>query len=287
MEVEGLSVLLRSPLTILFCIATVLTHGQTFEHKGKIDTTINPAGTHCLTLAPMPLRGTSCDGNAVALTVQLLTKRFDQVWGRNSPEIVYLGLLSANRELFAGGITIQTPQNSRMFVPVTRPGPNGLPRPCNEWEHRITMTRNQFLWIANATSVQVAGANSDAVSFSPDHLQALRDLASRMEPEESVVKPPDPEVFSFEGDLQQGLVYVATLEYRNDGAGWWPVAPTLRFPAHHAGRLEWLNLTEFPELSASNPSRHNVIFLVTERKVVRMEPNRWNTTIQCKILKLR
>ncbi len=123
-----------------------------------------------------------------------------------------MGLLFANRELFADGIFIQTPQNRRLFPSVTRPGPAGLPRTCNEWEHRITLTRNQFLWIANATSVQADGANSDPITLSADHLQALRDLASRMEPEEDVVKPPDPEVFSFEGDLQPGLVYLAKLE---------------------------------------------------------------------------
>jgi hypothetical protein len=49
--------------------------------------------------------------------------------------------------------------------------------------------RNQFRWIANAASVQADGANSDPISLSSNHLEALRDLASRMEPEESVVKP--------------------------------------------------------------------------------------------------
>ncbi len=265
----------------------MLTQGQTFEHTGKIETTINPAGTHTVTLAPMPLRGVACDRNSVALTAELITRQFDMLWERYSSEVIYLGFLSANRELFAGGVTIETPQNRRLFPSITRAGPNGLPRPCSEWEHRITLTRNQFLWIANAANVHAGGANSDPISLSPDHLQALRDLASRMEPEQSVVKPPDPEVFSFEGDLQQGLVYLAKLEYRHDGVGWWPVDPPLRFPPHHAMRLEWLNLADFPQLSAKARSPREVVFLVVERKVVSMAPNRWNTTIHCKILKVR
>jgi hypothetical protein len=264
-----------------------VSHGQTFEHTGKIDTLINPAGTHSVMLAPMPLRGPSCDGNSVALTAQLLTRRFNQVWGRNGPEIVYLGFLSANRELFAGGVTIETPRTRRQFASVARPGANGLPRPCSAWESQITLTRDEFLWIANASSVQAHGANSDPVLLSADHLRALRDLASRMEPEESVVRPPDPEVFPFEGDLQQGLVYSATLEYRNDGQGWRPIEPGLRIPLHHAVRLEWLNLRDFPELSAKQRARREVVFLVSARTVSNAGPNRWNTTIQCKVLKVR
>jgi hypothetical protein len=272
---------------VLSGIAAVPALGQEFHHSGKIDTTINPAGTHSVVLAPMPLRGATCDQNSVGLTVQLITRQFNQVWGRNSPEVIYLGLLSANREMFADGITLQTPQNRKQFAVITRPGPQALPRPCNQWEHRITLTRNQFLWIANAASVQADGANSGPVAFSRDHLEALRDVADRMEPEESVVKPPDPEVFAFEGDLQPGLVYSAALQYRADGAGWWPADPPLRIPAHHAMRLEWLNLADYPELAAKTSPRREFVFLVVDRKVRAMAPDRWNTTIQCKILKVR
>jgi hypothetical protein len=74
---------------------------------------------------------------------------------------------------------------------------------------------------------------------------------------------------------------------RDDGIGWRPVDPPLRFPIHHAIRLEWQNLAEFPDLSPKKPSRREVVFLVVERKVVPMPPNRWNTTIRCKILKVR
>ena len=278
--------LLASCVTLAGVFTPMSAQTPTSEQSAKIETLINPAGTHTVVLSAMPIRGEACQPNAVALTAKLITRHYSHLWARNSPEAVHLGFLSPNRELFAGGINIETPHNRREFPVSTVPGRQL--HPCTEWEHRIILTRNQFLWIASAPMVTASGANSDAVSLSDEHMKALRDLASRMEPEESVVNPPDPDVFSFEGELLPGLVYQTKLKFRDDGVGWWPTEPSLRIPLHHALRLEWVNVSEFPQLSvAKNPMPHEVIFLVVDRKVIAMGPNRWNTTIQCKALKVK
>jgi hypothetical protein len=61
----------------------------------------------------------------------------------------------------------------------------------------------------------------------------------------------------------------------------------LRLPFHHAARIEWMNLGEFPQLrKAKNVDcKRRIVFKVIARETTKVVgPYRWNTTYQCRII---
>lgn len=89
----------------------------------------------------------------------------------------------------------------------------------------------------------------------------------------------------FAGTLEKGSTYRA-LVTPDQEQELRLVAP-LKLPLHHAARVEWLNLKEFPELRKRSPTtqRTQVVFKVIEKKSVKVSGQyRWNTTYECQII---
>jgi len=89
----------------------------------------------------------------------------------------------------------------------------------------------------------------------------------------------------FEGWLKEGSTYRA-LVARDRDEEWRAVVP-LRIPFHHAARIEWANLPEFPQLdkAKNDDCQRRIIFKVVARETVKVSGRyRWNTTYQCRII---
>jgi hypothetical protein len=102
---------------------------------------------------------------------------------------------------------------------------------------------------------------------------------------EPVAAPQEP--LEFAGTLEAGHTYRA-LSIFDQAQEWRPVAP-LKLPFHHAGRIEWLNLTDFPELTETPPGSRlkNIVFRVVEKKIAKVSGQyRWNTTYTCRIIRV-
>lgn len=88
----------------------------------------------------------------------------------------------------------------------------------------------------------------------------------------------------FEGSLEKGNIYRALVMRDRDGE--WRTVVGLRFPYHHAARIEWLNSRDFPQLNDAKKydSRLRIVFEVVDREIAKIRAhNRWNTTYQCRI----
>lgn len=95
------------------------------------------------------------------------------------------------------------------------------------------------------------------------------------------------EPFEFAGALEEGVMYRALVIF-NQAQEWRTVSP-LKLPFHHAGRVEWLNLRDFPELTKRQPDSRlkQFIFKVVGKKTVKVSGQyRWNTTYDCRIIKV-
>ncbi|MDT4965822.1 MAG: hypothetical protein QOJ64_559 [Acidobacteriota bacterium] len=89
----------------------------------------------------------------------------------------------------------------------------------------------------------------------------------------------------FEGALEKGNSYRAFVIC--DRAGEWHTAVRPKAPYHHAARVEWLNLSEFPQLTISRNSKcqRRIVFQVETKRTVKVfGQNRWNTMYECRIL---
>ena len=89
----------------------------------------------------------------------------------------------------------------------------------------------------------------------------------------------------FEGWLKEGNTYRALVAYDLDQE--WRTVVALRLPFHHAARIEWLNLKDFPRLNKpeSGAYQKQFVFEVLEQKTVKVEgQNRWHTTYYCRII---
>lgn len=104
--------------------------------------------------------------------------------------------------------------------------------------------------------------------------------AAMREPVSSLTEPVE-----FAGALEKGVTYRA-LVTRDEAEQWRLVLP-LKLPYHHAGRVEWLNLRDFPALNTrpSGALLKRIVFKVTERTIVKVSGQyRWNTTYDCHII---
>ena len=83
----------------------------------------------------------------------------------------------------------------------------------------------------------------------------------------------------YEGTLEEGWIYRAEATYQpaNDEL---ILKTPLRLPYHHAGRIEWTNL------SPINRSSVAVVFRVDSKAVAAAGPGRWNTTYHCSAIKI-
>jgi len=92
-------------------------------------------------------------------------------------------------------------------------------------------------------------------------------------------------VVPYEGTLQGGKTYRAAVRGDRD-SGLSLAIPFRVRNEHFAVRVEWINLTEFPalaRLSSSSPEQW-IVFTVVSYQTKQMTVQRWNLTVECKIL---
>jgi hypothetical protein len=89
----------------------------------------------------------------------------------------------------------------------------------------------------------------------------------------------------FEGWLEEGSTYHAPVTC--DEVEKWRTVVPFRIPFHHAVRIEWTNLSDFPQLdkAKNDDCRRRIVFKVIARETVKVSGrDRWNTTYECKII---
>ena len=89
----------------------------------------------------------------------------------------------------------------------------------------------------------------------------------------------------YEGWLEEGSTYHASVTC-DEVEGWRTVVP-FRIPFHHAVRIEWTNLSEFPQLdkAKNDDCQRRLVFKVIKKETTKASgQNRWNTTYECKII---
>lgn len=92
------------------------------------------------------------------------------------------------------------------------------------------------------------------------------------------------EPVEFAGLIQKGPTYRAQISYNKEDG--WRTVVKLRVPYHHAARIEWVNLGEYPTLDkpGDHPQRQRILFDLVSREVVKVSgQERWNTTYRCRI----
>jgi hypothetical protein len=95
------------------------------------------------------------------------------------------------------------------------------------------------------------------------------------------------EAVEFEGTLEKESTYRA--EVKRDRGGEWLLVVPVRMLPHHAVRVEWLNLKDYPALKEPAPGsqRKRLVFKVAERETFKVAGQyRWNTTYYCRIIAL-
>lgn len=101
----------------------------------------------------------------------------------------------------------------------------------------------------------------------------------------SAVARPVQAPVDFAGLIEKGKNYRAMIAYDKEEG--WRTAVKLRLPYHHAARIEWVNLKDFPVLDKPQDGarRQRVIFDLVSREVVKvLGQERWNTTYRCRIV---
>jgi hypothetical protein len=90
-------------------------------------------------------------------------------------------------------------------------------------------------------------------------------------------------VTEFDGWLDEGQTYRAGVRYTTTGELAF-IAP-MRIMAHHAIRVEWINLNKYADLKeATKQNPRWIVFRVMDKRIVKMAgQNRWNTTYRCRI----
>lgn len=91
-------------------------------------------------------------------------------------------------------------------------------------------------------------------------------------------------VINYEGTLRAGEVYRATV--RGDRHSGLSLTPPPRAPLHHALRIEWTNLGEFPALKRlrDSSSERQIVFSVISDEIKHTGGRRWNRTLRCEVL---
>jgi hypothetical protein len=93
------------------------------------------------------------------------------------------------------------------------------------------------------------------------------------------------QVVEFAGLIQKGPTYRAQISYDKEQG--WRTVVKLRVPYHHAARVEWVNLNEYPVLDKPDERsrKKRIVFELESREVVKVSgQERWNTTYRCRII---
>jgi hypothetical protein len=95
----------------------------------------------------------------------------------------------------------------------------------------------------------------------------------------------EPMVTDFAGELQVGNTYRASVQ--GDDMLGLVLVKALRIGEHHAVRLEWTNLSAFPELThlRGMMSERKVVFSVVSDDIRKVNEKRWNRTIRLRIIR--
>lgn len=95
----------------------------------------------------------------------------------------------------------------------------------------------------------------------------------------------EPVVMTFDGELQAGNTYRASVQ--SDDMLGLVLIKALRIAEHHAVRLEWTNLSAFPELGRSRGmmSEKQVVFSVLSDDIRQVTERRWNRTLRLRIIR--
>lgn len=91
-------------------------------------------------------------------------------------------------------------------------------------------------------------------------------------------------IIPYEGSLQAGITYRAKV--RGDGDAGLAFILPLRMQPHYAVRIEWINLDSFPALKqpGNNAGERQIVFSVVSDEIKHVDVQRWNRTIECKII---
>lgn len=93
-----------------------------------------------------------------------------------------------------------------------------------------------------------------------------------------------PVTVPYEGELQASVTYLANVSTGDRGS--LSLVPALRLREHHATRIVWTNLNDFPKLRhLTDKARvRRILFTVLSDDIREMTATRWNRTIRCKIV---
>lgn len=98
------------------------------------------------------------------------------------------------------------------------------------------------------------------------------------------IKGIEPIDLPYQGEIKLGWNYSDTFDRKADDPEM-ILSTSLKLPIHHAGRIEWRNAGQFPQLARSG--RHSIIFRAGSQTTHQYEPGRWNETFHLTILEVR
>jgi hypothetical protein len=221
-------------------------------------------------------RGSRSDGLPRKLAVRGIIRRIDYAQPRSCGELIFPatveieldGRLSGYRHPFLYLVVpcLYQPEGAQEFlnqhVLINATKPDETAQPC-------------FF------DIKTSGIDSGGLPFYCAKREEFLEALMR-EPVSPMTEP-----IEFAGTLEKGRTYRASVT--PDGAAEWRLVLPLKLPFHHAGRVEWLNLKDFPALDkgASNALLKQIVFKVVERTIVKVAgQNRWNTTFDCRIVRI-
>jgi hypothetical protein len=98
------------------------------------------------------------------------------------------------------------------------------------------------------------------------------------------VKGIEPIDLPYQGEIELGWNYVDTIKRSSDDEELRLSAP-LKMRIHHAGRIDWLNLGQFPQVMKTG--MHSVVFRAGSRTTQQVEKYSWRNTFHLTILDVR
>jgi hypothetical protein len=95
-----------------------------------------------------------------------------------------------------------------------------------------------------------------------------------------------PVIIPYQAELQGGITYLATL--RGDRVSGLSLVPAPRINENYAMRIEWTNLSEFPQIEKLRygAGEERIVFTVLSDEIKQMTERRWNRTLRCKIIRV-
>lgn len=269
------------PLLPVLPLVILLTKGlpaYALEPEAKLETFINPAGTHITVLAPIVIRGVFCKPGFVSFGADLRTHLYNQLLQQYEPEALSLRIGTLERP--AANEVAAIDGFPWRLTATAEPAARG---DCNPyWERRISLTRAQVENLAAGATPRTAIRIGDLeFLLGEPSLLALRELRKLLQPAsdfQNLIAGVQP----FEGFLDAGSAYAGEIRFVKD-TGWTLVNPPARIMAHHAMRVDW-DVSGVSQL-ANQTGHHRVIFRVTSRETRAAGPSRWNTEIECRVLR--